>query len=774
MPTHRSPRSRLRRRDAALILALCLPLSVWTTWKLFGFGRDPLVVWSCGGNYEFLKEYVRAFEKQQGCRVRYTAAPVQYLIEEAAYGDREPDVIVGRAGPGWVALRQSGKLARGPVFFALDPFGIAVAKGNPLGIDSIEDLGKKGLRVVQSPGAMRPKGTVPALLMAQVDRKFFPGLVERWENNVTVRPKCGRHLLRPIIDGVADCTLTQRSALFYPDVRGRLDFVSLPPEILLALKKGRASIPQCAGVLRSARARGRADLARRFVEQLRRSKVLLEQFGYLPLDNPRAKELAGLLKVSGPSDMPGRQIQLAMRLEEFGLWREARRRYLKVIYAFGPNHYTARALYRAAVISLRFRARAAARFDLERVVNEYPPPSPNEYDSRILTCDGPIPGVERLPYAHWIRAARLELQGLRRPRGRRRPTPALRRDPRVGALFPVIVTEGDPPKNGRRELGLGLHLLVTGDPEFAARDLLKVCTLNFPSRWMPEAEYLLGLCARERRLPALARKQWERVVRNWPGSRAATAAQLATAAQPRTTGDPAPTSTGSGKPAMPPWSGRYDTHVRRALTYACRLFEHEMPLFAFKEYAKVLGGVYGRATVEDRAEARFRAGVACTALGNSNAAVRQWRIGAARYPDTEWGAMARSRLAALSVRPPDSAIGLPPLPPPAQGTPEIRFCVAEEFRLAGIYDKDEILLEYLKVLTVARPPPGKGARMLAAAEFHLGTALNRTGRRRRALELWRHCLEAFPQTPWAAKAKAALAGTRSSGPPRDPPDRAKD
>jgi len=753
-------RKTLRRVDAVIVAVVVIGMAA-AVGSRFRPVRPTLVVWSCGGNYDFLKAYAAAFERREGCRVRYTAAPVQYLLEEAVYGDRMPDVIVGRAGPGWAALKGEGKMLEGPVFFGIDPLGIAVPAGNPKGVRSIEDVGRSGVRVAASPRAMRPKGKVIALLMGQMGC-VFPGLTERWENNAVVRPKCGRFLLRPLLDGRADCAIAPRSICFYPSVRGKVEFIPIPPEYLVRMKKGRASMPQCAGILRTPHVEKHLDLARRFVHGLRESRDLLHEFGYLALTDPEAQPLAPLLKVSVPKDMPGWQVRLAEYLEQYGISGEARRRYLKVVYTFGPNRYTARALYRAALISLAKGAAAAARLDLERVVTEFPPPRPNEYDSRVLHYGLRVPGLEPKPYAYWIREAHKTLRGIPR-RGDGREGSRILRDPRVHALFPVLVSEGDPPKNGTREFGLGLHLLVTQDFEFATRDLLKVATLNHPSRWMPDAEYLLGVCALRRGLPETARRQWDRIVREFPDSRAAAAARLALASLPQKT-------QARALPAMPSAPERLDTHPLRGITYGMRLWEHHLPLFTFKEMVKVVSGVYGPCSPDVRAEARFRAGVALIAVKHPEAAVRQWKQCIAAAPESKWAVLARERLAST----PSSGADSPQRADSARsvdagrvrqakkaesgkkspGSFVVRFRVAEEFRKAGVYEGDQIVQEYLKVLTVARPPRGKGEEILAAAAFHLAEVLHHTGRDEPARTWLRRVLERYPDSPWAAQARS--------------------
>jgi len=96
--------------DATIILAVAVIVGGFYVAHVRP-GVTTLVVWSCGGNYHSLNAFSKRFEERHDCRVRYTAAPIQYLLEQVAFGDSHPDILVGRAGPGWAALEKLGKLA---------------------------------------------------------------------------------------------------------------------------------------------------------------------------------------------------------------------------------------------------------------------------------------------------------------------------------------------------------------------------------------------------------------------------------------------------------------------------------------------------------------------------------------------------------------------------------------------------------------------------------------------------------------------------------------
>jgi ABC-type molybdate transport system substrate-binding protein len=675
--------------------------------------RRTLVLWSCGGNYESLKSYISQFEAREGVRVRYTAAPAAFLLARALDCPSPPDVLVGRGGPGWDSLLEVGRCAGAPLVFAADPLVIAVACGNPKGIESVADLGRDGVRVSLSPGAMRPKSKVPGMFMAAVSEKLYPGLVERWENNAVVRSKCGRHLLAPLLDGRADAAIAPRSLLFYPEYRGKLEEVPIPAWELLSMKACPA-IPQCAVAL-SGREQARQKLAERFVAGLAKETDWLTEYGYVPVDD--ARPLGPLLKAMAPKNMPGWQVVLAEKLAAAELSAETRRRYLKVVYTFGPNRYTARSLCRVATQDLAEGKAEAARLDWQRVLADYPPGQPVEYGLPTSPQKAKRQPLQALPYTHWREAA---TKGLREASGQPGEAQALD-DPMVRDLFPWNVIQGDPPKNSTRDLALGLHLMVAGDYAFATRDLLKVVTLHYPSRHMPLAEYLLGVCAQARGYGGVARRQWERTVRDYPDTRAATLAKEALARLE-------PDETAVDLPVMPPWTESFGTHGNRGMTYGMRLYQHHLPLFAYKEMAKLLSGIYGAHALGGRA--RFCAGVACEAFGNQPAAVYQWRSCLRDAGKSPWAERARQALAQLG----EEAKPLPGKPPrkPAKSGAGKRFRLAEEFFQAGIHEQGQVILEYLKVLTVARPPlkslSPEARTMLGKAADHLAACLVQAGK----------------------------------------------
>lgn len=746
---------RVRRLDGLLIL-VGLAIVVAVGMGAVKPGRPVLTVWSCGSNYESLSDFSALFGQRHGCRVRYTAAPVQYLLELAISTPSPPDVIVGRGGPGWEALRQRGKLARGPVFFALDPYVIITPLGNPAGVKSLEDLGRDGVRVVSAPWAMRPRGKCPAHLVYCVSDKFFPGLVERWANN-TARPiKCGRRLAEPVIAGTADATIVPRCMTSWPSIAGKVQVVPIAIEHLLSLKQCRATIPQCCGILRGAR---RPGLAATFVDELisEQSEEFIARHGYIPVRAPQAKPFKPLLQVFKPKDMAGWQAHMAKGLLADGAYMAALRRAAQVISLFGPNHYEARSRYLAAEALLAAGRQADARRQLQRLVDEFPRPGKLEWESSVLHVGKPVPGIEKIPEAEWVRRGR---QALSKRTADPEPAPEQQQWLEAFEMRHRPVREGDPAKNGTRNLEVGKDLLQAGHPVGASRDLLKVITINYPSKHMDEARFWVGVATYLRGHTRQAIAGWERLATEGQGDWAHRARQ-AIARADQTREAPAPPER-LASPPMPKWQMAYATNLERGMSYGMVLWHHEMPLYCLKEMLKIATGIYGKPG-KLGAMAKFRAGVCCMALGKPKGAMQQWSACVAKWPNSPWASKAGAALAGLppqiraarGTQKPDPAWAAELAEVPMGGWLK-RFRVAEQMFKAGVFEEDQALLEYWKAMTVTDPSQDKNRKLRPLAEFRAGQCCRRVHREEAAREHFTNVVERFPQSRAAQMARQAL------------------
>lgn len=686
--------------------------------------KPALSLWSCGGNYHGLVDFARQFEQRHNCRVHYTAAPVEYLLERAVFGPDQPDVLVGRSGPGWLALSKLGKLERGPTFFAADPYVILVAPGNPCNIRDLVDLGRPGLRIVSSPDAMRPKGKCAGHLMEAADRKFHPGLLERWENNAVGRGlKCGRELTDPIIRGQADAAIGYLSLSMYAGARGRVETVAIDPKYIKAMTACKATVGQCVGILRGSR---NPDLANSFHDELlgEYGREVLEQHGYVHITSPAVRPYQFLLRgIQVPPRMPPWQVHLADRLAAGGLHREALRRYLTVIHIFGPGPHDAYCRYRVGELLADQGQVHKAVAQWRQVLREFPRPSPQEYNNRALSLLAVGPEVTTEPETYWVARAKERLAEVAASSLAEPPDTLPSWVPAARLSVPVV-TEGDPGKNGTREFALAQDLFLAGDYEFAIRSYLKVLVLNYPSRYMPAASYSLGLCHWMRGDFARAQQQWRQTLQDFPGTEAARDAEVALTALPEGVAGREP----AAPSPFPPWQPAYDTWPDRGMTYGVALYAHGLPQFAFKEMVKLIQGEYGATSLKPRA--RYQAGLAVREYGRLDAAARQWRLCLRDYPHSPWARRSEASLKAMvtagQLTPEALRTPLPARPSSSKPECRRRLNIANEFFDAGLVDDEETALEYLKVLTVTRASPGGyDEAVVPQAEARLAQCLRR-------------------------------------------------
>jgi TolA-binding protein len=412
------------------------------------------------------------------------------------------------------------------------------------------------------------------------------------------------------------------------------------------------------------------------------------------------------------------QVTLAEAMAQNEDWDEAIRRWIDILYYFGPSDTDARAHFEIGRLLLRRGRSDLAAAQWEKAIQLY-----SESD-----------------YAVQVRAA---LQALGREPPARPSEPVA---PPVTAQTPederqFVVAEAD---------------LTAGLLEFAIRDYLKVPNLYPASARAPQARFQAGLCQALLGRPERALAQWRRVQEDYPaapeagkaaGAAAAWQALLKAAGTP-----PAPAANGGWQRFT-----AFDREPDRGLSYAEDLYDNGVLDYALQEYAKVLCGIYTPKGEQNphRAYARYRMGVCAYELGHPEAAARQWQRLLAESPASPWRARADEALAALRGEGLDvTALGLAPaLPEDLSSSRQSRQALAEQLldcELPLIASK-----EYLKVIYVVsagRPNPSQ-----AEAWYQLGVCHQQLGQADLARTAWQTAVERFPDGPWAARARAAQA-----------------
>ena len=301
----------ISRRDFLRLTAGGAAASVLAGCGLSSRGRRPeLLVWSCGGNYDFLLEFNKRFEQLGDCRIIYSSAPVEHLISVLATRPRGVDVLVGRSGPGWSDLQQRGRLAGKPEVFALDPYVIIVPPGNPAGIGGVADLKRPDVKTVYAPTSSGPSGKVIQFILEAADEVVEPGIWEGYIRNAIEAQDCGWKVFPAVIEGRAHASVTRLSMTTVAETTGRVDVIPIPVEVMAAMKEGHGAIPQRCALLADGKS---PELAGRYTQDLRGELGLnlCAKHGYIHRLSAEAKSYQPLFQMratkgAGPAPSPER------------------------------------------------------------------------------------------------------------------------------------------------------------------------------------------------------------------------------------------------------------------------------------------------------------------------------------------------------------------------------------------------------------------------------------------------------------------------------------
>lgn len=292
-----------------------------------GTEGEDMLVWSCGGNYDFLLDFNRRFEELTGSRVTYSSAPVEHLISLLASRDRGVDVLVGRSGPGWQDLAKAGRLAGKREVFALDTYVIIVPPGNPANIQGLADLKRPDVKTVYSPTSSGPSGKVIRFLLQTADEVVEPGIWEGFVRNAIEAHDCGWKVFPPVIEGRAHASVTRLSMTTVRETRGKVDVVPIPVAVMAAMREGHGAIPQSVAPLAGSPS---PELGARYIEHLGGDLgyQVAGEHGYIHRLHPEADRYEALFRMgAGPmGSQGGRESKPGSRMAEQGADGETGRR----------------------------------------------------------------------------------------------------------------------------------------------------------------------------------------------------------------------------------------------------------------------------------------------------------------------------------------------------------------------------------------------------------------------------------------------------------------
>jgi len=407
------------------------------------------------------------------------------------------------------------------------------------------------------------------------------------------------------------------------------------------------------------------------------------------------------------------QMKLAFAMETTADWEEAARRWIDIMYYFGPSEEDTRSEFEIAAIALRMGKCDIATRLFNDIATDYPDTEWGKTSSDILAIlkDNSAECCIALP-SH---------------------------------------ISADIPEDERQFLCAQADA-AAGLYDFAIRDHLKVTNLFPLSARAPESRLKIGDYQLFRGKPELAISQWQRVIIDYPDSAQASQAKanisrlhkLFSLCKLEFMSD-------EMKSAWEPIR-QHNNDINQGLSYAEDLFENEVYAYSLQEYAKVLCDIYTKGKMPNpyKAYARYRIGVCAYKLGYPTGALRQWRRLEIEHPDSTWVIAAKETIALL----PDLQEAVDPAP---ALPPQLNNGLLKRMALADQLISCEMPLvaskEYMKVIDVITA--GKPNPFQAEALYKLGDCQRKLDLPAQALASWQQVIDNYPQSPWAESAQQA-------------------
>ncbi len=266
-------------------LALTGTLAASATASAGNRSQKSLQVWSCGGLAEAFIPANEAYEKENGCAIGYTGAFAAALGKSLMQGNGQTEVFAPRVLDLAKKLKQQGKMLNfKPLCFTR--YVLVVPKGNPAGIQSIQDMARPGVRVVLSPDASPPGGKAAMILLKKA------GIVEQAKKNAVVQGDCVQTALPALLNSEGDVAVAELRLTRLPEFKGKVDWMEIPEEFMPPLP-----LPFTIGVMKWAKDRDMAEHYVRFILS-EKGQQCFEEAGFIPALSEEGKRLTAKYGVS--------------------------------------------------------------------------------------------------------------------------------------------------------------------------------------------------------------------------------------------------------------------------------------------------------------------------------------------------------------------------------------------------------------------------------------------------------------------------------------------
>ncbi len=280
---HDGPNCTSRRGFFKTALASTVAATFGTKNEAAAFSRSELQVWSCGGLAEAMMPANALFEEKTGVKVSYTGA-YAVSLGKSLMGSGQTEVFAGRVLDLAKKLRESGRMEYfKPLCFT--SYVMVTPKGNPARIDSIQDMARRGIRVVLAPEASNPGGPAVQVLLKKA------GIDEAVNKNAVVRGSCVQRTMNDLIAGRGDVSIVELRITRMMEFRDKLDVVPIPEQFFPP-----PPLTFTVGVMKHAKDRALADAYVDFIIS-EEGQAFFERQGFIPAISDKGRQLIEKLGV---------------------------------------------------------------------------------------------------------------------------------------------------------------------------------------------------------------------------------------------------------------------------------------------------------------------------------------------------------------------------------------------------------------------------------------------------------------------------------------------
>jgi molybdate transport system substrate-binding protein len=241
------------------------------------FKNEYLQVWSCGGLAEAFIPANKTYQEMTGCRIDYSGA-FAAALGKSLLGDAKTEVFAPRVLELAQKLKAQGKMLHFvPLCFT--KYVLVTPKGNPGGIQSIQDLGKPGVRTVLSPNASPPGGEASTIILKKA------GVLEQAQKNAVVVGDCVQSVVPDVINRTGDAAVMELRLTKKAEFAGKMEVVEIPEEFF-------PPRPVCfvIGVMKFAHNKDLADDYVKFITS-DKGQSCFEDAGFIPAASAEGERL---------------------------------------------------------------------------------------------------------------------------------------------------------------------------------------------------------------------------------------------------------------------------------------------------------------------------------------------------------------------------------------------------------------------------------------------------------------------------------------------------